>query len=311
MSMRWIGIIASTAVLVLAIAYIAMKKASSSFASKKQKKNGASANIEAINVVGKLVAVGPVDSLRLIVKKHLAKKYDVMTDMQYIGMMAGCVMFSAIGGYMYMKQAWFVPISALLGAFAPEIYLNQQVKKRQKTLNKQVVSLTQLVIQAIRAGVGVPEAFEKASEKLGDPIIQEVAPLIQYTKAGFSIADACREAKKLTSSRYLAKVYNTIIMTYEAKIGDAIVERLMTIRKSIMSEIAAKEAMMADAAGAVMTRSIIIAIVPLVALNMAKRNPGVVAEYFKSIEGMLLLVFGIGMYVGGIVYTGKVIDRLR
>lgn len=249
--------------------------------------------------------------IQIFLRTHLNNNYNLLNETEYLVLtLIGFVIGGAVG-FWAMQKLWAVFLVAVIGLMTPEVYLKFQVKQYKEEINKQSILLTQLVIQGMRAGISIGDAFARAGKQLQGPIEKEVDILTDYFRSGFTFQDACRAAKKETASTFLIKIYNVIIMSLDTRISpDDLIERLMIIRKNIIQEYYLKEQMRAEAGGSTLAKNILIFIVPALLLLVLKNSASILVPLVKEPAGWASIAAGIGLYTGGIILSNKVIKKL-
>lgn len=249
--------------------------------------------------------------LRVYLRLHLNSKYNLLNETEYLVLaLIGFVIGGAVG-FWAIPNVISILIVATVGLITPEIYLSFQVKGYRIEINKQSVILTQLVIQAMRTGVGIAEAFERAGEQLKGPIEKEIEVLSEYFHSGFTFQEAAREAQKSTASVFLKKIYQVIIMSLETNVSpDKLIERLAIVRKNLIAEYYLKEKMRSEASGGNLAKNILIVVVPGLLFFVVKNSPKVVSPLLETPMGWFVIAAGIGLYSSGIIVSNKIMKSL-
>ena len=252
-----------------------------------------------------------LDRLRISLRSRLNSKYNLLNEQEYMVLLLIGFIIGGVVGWWATGNIIGILVLALIALITPEIYLNFQVKQYREEINKQAVALIQLVIQAMRTGLSIGEAFERAAIQLEGPIEKEIETLSQYFRGGFSFQDATRMAAEETASSFLRKIYSIIIMSLETNIApEQIIERLTIIRKNLINEFYLKQAMRAEAGGGTLAKNILIVIVPGLLFTVLKSSPDMLKPLLEGPVGWSIIALGIGMYTTGIVVSNNVMKKL-
>ena len=250
--------------------------------------------------------------IRIFLRTHLNTNYNLLNETEYIVLAVMGLVIGGAVGFWAMRTLLFVAIVGVIGLITPEVYLRFQVKQYREEINKQSIILTQLVIQGMRTGVSIGEAFERSAKQLQGPIEKEVDVLSSYFRGGFSFQDAARRAQQETASTFLKKIYRVIIMSMETRVSpDKMIERLAIVRKNLIIEYFLKESMRAQAGGATLAKNILICIVPALLLLVLKNSPVMLKPLISGPTGWAVIAIGIGLYVGGIYSSSKTLKKLE
>lgn len=260
-----------------------------------------------------LYGTNPFARLMVTLNGHLEKSHNVLVPWEYallmgIGFMAGGGL-----GFFLIPAWWSALLLACGGSFiVAETILRRQEREYRNTVNKQAIGLIQLVIQGLRAGYLLPVAFERSARDLGDPIARELDGLLRASRGQVSFSLSCKAAIKDTTSSFLKKIYKVIIMCDANDLsGSQIAERLIVIRRNLLSEYALKLAMKAEAAGSAMARNFLIYIVPGLLFFLIKQTPFILQPLIAGPAGWAFIALGLGMYGGGWYSSKKVMETLE
>lgn len=251
------------------------------------------------------------DRIRIALRSHLNKKYNLLNEQEYLVLLLIGITIGGVIGWWAMGSLPFIIGVAVIGAITPEVYLKMQVKSYKEEINKQATALIQLVIQAMRTGLSIGEAFERGAAQLEGPIEKEVEILSEYFRSGFSFQDAARMAIDETASSFLRKIYQIIIMSLETNISpEKLIERLTIIRKNLINEFYLKQSMKAEAGGGTLAKNILIVIVPSLLFIVVKNSSDMLKPLIESPKGWAVIFAGVALYSSGIIFSNKVMNKL-
>ena len=260
-----------------------------------------------------LYGTNPFARLMVTLNGHLEKSNNVLVPWEYALLLA--IGFAGGGalGFFLLPLWWFALILGCIGAFVvSENILSRQMREYRETVNKQAIALVQLVIQALRAGSLLSVAFERSARDLGEPISRELEGLLRASRGQVAFSVACRQAIKDTSSVFLKKIYKVIIMCEMNSLSSPqIAERLIVIRRNLLSEYALKLGMKAEAAGGAMARNTLVYIVPALLFFLIKQSPFILLPLIQTQIGWGFIAVGIGLYASGWYWSKKVLESLE
>lgn len=190
--------------------------------------------------------------------------------------------------------------SVLLGLVAyfivPRLYFRSRHNAYVTAFNKQLVEITQLLANALRAGMSIQQAISQVAERLPEPARGEFRQTNNEMILGDTLAQALTAMRRRLRSRDLDVVVNAIIVQHAAGGNLAAVLRAMsnvlTERQRLSSEI---DSLTAEARFS----TLIIMIMPVAVLLLIRDTP-LGKPLFTSVLGWVLLaIFGatqVGVY---------------
>jgi len=142
--------------------------------------------------------------------------------------------------------AWFLgnmhPISAtigaLIGAFAPGVYMKSQQKKRLQKFNDQLSDMLNLMVNGLRAGYSTMQAMEAISKELPPPICDEFRRVIQEMQIGIAMETALDNLLRRIPSEDLDFVVTAI--NVQREVGGNLSEILDNISFTIRERVRIK-----------------------------------------------------------------------
>ncbi len=142
--------------------------------------------------------------------------------------------------------AWFLgnqhPVSALIGAvigiFAPRIYVKNQQKQRLKRFNDQLPDMLNLMVNGLRAGYSTTQAMEAISKELPSPINDEFRRVVQEMQIGIPMETALDNLLRRIPSEDLDFVVTAI--NVQREVGGNLSEILDNISFTIRERIRIK-----------------------------------------------------------------------
>jgi tight adherence protein C len=97
----------------------------------------------------------------------------------------------ALGGGLALAVArpsavLLVPVFALIGARGPDLWLARRVRRRTRTIARQVVDLVEILVATTDGGLGPGEALRRAAHVLRPPLGDELSVAVQEIDLGAS-----------------------------------------------------------------------------------------------------------------------------
>ena len=109
-----------------------------------------------------------------------------------------------IGIFLGVGALWLVPLAGgsgiltvllgvgcgAIGWFAPMYYVNRRRRLRFEAMDRQMPDMIDLLVVTIEAGLGILASMRVASERLNDPLGQELRLTLQEQRMGLSVHEA-------------------------------------------------------------------------------------------------------------------------
>jgi tight adherence protein B len=174
---------------------------------------------------------------------NIAKKL-ARADMKFKVAEYFVLIFASI--FIFALFTWFLgnrhPISALIGAvmggFAPGIYVSSQQRKRLQRFNDQLPDMLNLVVNGLRAGYSTMQALEAVSKELPSPINDEFKRVVQEMQIGITMEAALENLLRRIPSDDLDFVVTAI--NVQREVGGNLSEILDNISFTIRERIRIK-----------------------------------------------------------------------
>src|SRR5947207_2158506 len=90
----------------------------------------------------------------------------------------------------------FLAVGLALGAWLPSVYVDRTRRLRYEQMDRQMPDLIDLLIVCVEAGLGILASMRVASEKLKDPLGQELRLTLQEQRMGLSGGEAIQSLGK-------------------------------------------------------------------------------------------------------------------
>ena len=129
-------------------------------------------------------------------------------------------------------------IGALLGLFAPFLYLRRQQGKRLVKFDNQLADMLSLMVNGLRAGYSIMQALEAVSKELPPPISDEFRRVVQEMQIGIPMDVALDNLTRRIPSKDLDLLVTAI--TVQREVGGNLAEILDTISHTIRERVRVK-----------------------------------------------------------------------
>ncbi len=132
----------------------------------------------------------------------------------------------------------FTVIGAIIGAYLPRIYVNQQKGKRLVRFGDQLADMLNLMVNGLRAGYSTTQAMEAVSKEMPPPISDEFRRVVQELQLGVSTEEALANLLRRIPSDDLDLVVTAI--NVQREVGGPLAEILDTISYTIRERVRIK-----------------------------------------------------------------------
>ena len=119
----------------------------------------------------------------------------------------------------------YIPIgivAAVLGWMAPLLYYRWKQQQRKDLFEAKLLDFTMGLASGMRSGLGLPQALEATSKRIGDPMQEELQTVLREYRFGMELADALQRLNERMPSEDLNLLVTTIKLT--TKTGGSLVE---------------------------------------------------------------------------------------
>jgi tight adherence protein C len=111
------------------------------------------------------------------------------------------IFLGLVGFWLFTTKGLFLGVLAgagglALGWYLPMVYVDRTRRLRYEQMNRQMPDMIDLLIVTIEAGLGILASMRVASEKLRDPLGQELRLTLQEQRMGLSVGEAIQSLGK-------------------------------------------------------------------------------------------------------------------
>jgi tight adherence protein C len=188
-----------------------------------------------------------------------------------IGLVAGDFAFGILVG----------TVGAVIGFFAPDIWLSRRIKKRQKKILMAIPDALDLLTISVKAGLGFDAALGKVVEKTKSPVADEFMRALAEIRVGKARRDALRDIVTRTQVAALTNFIGAIIQAEQlgvsiSKVLQVQSEQLRIERRQRAEEQAAKAPikMLFPLVGCIFPSMFIVILGPAIILIVAQGSKG-------------------------------------
>ena len=193
-----------------------------------------------------------------------------------IAIVGGALIAYMAGGRLILSAF----IGAVIGAFLPGLYVNNQKGKRLVRFNDQLPDMLNLVVNGLRAGYSTMQAMEAVSKELPAPICDEFKRVVQEMQLGIPMEKALENLLRRIPSEDLDFVVTAI--NVQREVGGNLAEIMDVISYTIRERVRIKGEIRALTAQAIYSGRAL-AIMPIGLLCILYfLNRTYVMEFFKN-----------------------------
>jgi tight adherence protein B len=194
-----------------------------------------------------------------------------------------------------------VLIGALIGFFAPTLYMKRQQGRRLVKFDNQLADMLSLMVNGLRAGYSTMQAMEAVSKELPAPISDEFRRVVQEMQLGIAMDTSLENLTRRIPSKDLDLVVTAI--NVQREVGGNLAEILDTISHTIRERVRVKGEIRV-LTSQVMMSGRVLAIMPIaVIILMYFLNRGYMMRFFNPATRMYgIPALIIGAFMIGIGY---------
>lgn len=156
----------------------------------------------------------------------------------FVLILASIFIFALFTWFLGNRHPFSAFLGAIMGGFAPGIYVSSQQRKRLQRFNDQLPDMLNLVVNGLRAGYSTMQALEAVSKELPSPINDEFKRVVQETQIGITMEAALENLLRRIPSDDLDFVITAI--NVQREVGGNLSEILDNISFTIRERIRIK-----------------------------------------------------------------------
>lgn len=181
-------------------------------------------------------------------------------------------------------------LGAIVGFYAPRIYVRQLQARRLTAFNNQLSDTLILLANSLRAGYSLLQAMETAAHELPPPMSVEFARVVREIGLGLTIQEALAHMLDRIPSEDLDFVITAINVQHET--GGNLAEILDTISHTIRERVRIKGQIQAMTATQRLSGNVVALLPIALGVFMFIFNPNYLSKMWQEQCGIMMLIFG-------------------
>jgi len=237
---------------------------------------------------------------------QLARADVKLTPGEYIILNITSILGFFLIGYLLFHKSLFMAIgAAVLGFYAPGIYLKIQQQRRLQAFNNQLGDAINLLANSLRSGYSLLQSIETVARELPSPISEEFARVVREIGLGLSNEQAMNNMLRRIQSDDLDLMITAINVQHE--VGGNLAEILEIIGFTIRERVRIKgEIRVLTAQG--MISGYIISLLPIIlGLILYAMNPDYIAAMFQQVCGWIMIGVAVTGIITGFIAIQKIV----
>ncbi|MBF6599663.1 MAG: type II secretion system F family protein [Dehalococcoidia bacterium] len=197
-------------------------------------------------------------------------------------------------------------VLALVGYNAPKFYVKRRIQKRIDKLNQQLPEALTIISNALKAGFGLLQALNSASDQLEHPIATELGRAIHEMNIGSSAEEALLALSERSKSYDLDIVVTAIIV--QRTVGGNLGEILDTVAGTMRERIRIRGEIQTLTAQQKLT-GIVIGLLPIgIGILFEIMSPGYISPLFTTTLGKILIAISAVLEVIGVLVIQRILN---
>jgi tight adherence protein B len=119
----------------------------------------------------------------------------------------------ALAAYLIWRSLLPLPLVLLVGVIAPEMWLNQRVRRRSERFGEQLAETLSMLVSSLRGGFSIAQAMNMVARESPEPTRSELQRVIEEMQVGLSLAEALDNLATRVTVEDLELVVTTIKIT--------------------------------------------------------------------------------------------------
>lgn len=134
-----------------------------------------------------------------------------------------------------LSPAVCVPAGLLLGFIGwklPYLWFMLKVRRRKQMFDSQILHLTMTLANGLRSGQALPQALDAASQRMGDPMREELALVLNESRYGLDLTEALERLHTRMPGEDLRLLITSIRLTLQSggSLSDVLERMVVMIR---------------------------------------------------------------------------------
>lgn len=228
-----------------------------------------------------------------------------LTPGEYVAINLATVLGGAVLGYVALGGNFVLAlIGAVVGFYAPRMYVRFLQGRRLKAFNSQLGDTIVLLSNSLRSGYSLLQSMETAAKEIAQPMAGELVRVTREVGLGLSLQEAMDNMLRRMPSDDLDLMITAINVQHE--VGGNLAEILDNIAHTIRERIRIFGEIRTITAQQRLS-GIVLAVLPvLLAFVMYILNPGYISRMWQDLCGLIMLFTGGVMIVIGYLVIRRI-----
>jgi tight adherence protein B len=193
---------------------------------------------------------------------------------------------------------------AIGGWFVPRMYYMLLVRRRQAAFEARILDLTVGLANALRAGMALPQAFERITERMTGAMREELNILLRDYRLHIPLPDAIARLAERMPCEDIRLLEASIRLTNQT--GGSLAEVLAEMVETIRGRVEFKEKLLTLTAQG-KYEGIVLALAPMIALGVLSCvQPDFTAPLFRTTAGWVAIGTALVMEIVGYIAIRKI-----
>ncbi|MPM05764.1 hypothetical protein SDC9_52059 [bioreactor metagenome] len=195
---------------------------------------------------------------------------------------------------------------AIIGFFAPPIFVRRSRKKRQEEFSKQLGESLTVMGNCIKAGFSFQQSMESIAADMQPPISTEFGKTLREIHFGISMEDALKHMVDRVKNQDFDLLVSAVLTS--TQVGSNLSDILEVISDTVKDRIKIKsEVRVLTASGR--TSGLIIGFLPIIIIiALMLLNPGYLNAFFETGAGRIMLIISAVLETMGFMIINKIVD---
>jgi tight adherence protein B len=192
------------------------------------------------------------------------------------------VIFGGVLGYILQPSTGivFALLGAVVGFFAPRMYMGSAQARRLKAFNNQLGDMLNLLVNGLRSGYSVTQAMEAVAHEMPQPVSTEIGRVVQEMQIGLTMEQALANMLRRIQSDDLDLIVTAI--NVQREVGGNLAEILETISHTIRERVRIKGEVAVLTAQGRISMYVLVGLPIAITLFLYLINPTYMSRMFTS-----------------------------
>lgn len=250
----------------------------------------------------RLAGLGSSDNIR----RNLARADVPLTVAEYILVKMAAMLLPSALVVLVTRSVVALPVIALIGFFAPTLWLRQRQRKRSKLFADQLPGMLNTIIGSLRGGFSLSQSLTNVPREAPDPTAQEMRRVVQEIQLGLSIDTALTNLAHRMESEDLELLVT--VLKIHGRVGGNLTVVLENISTTIMERTRLRREINVITSQQ-RYASYVLGLLPVgLGLLLLTINPDYIMRLFEPGWTLCIPLFAVIMNVLGFLAIQKIVD---